>query len=181
MDEIEKMNKMDEIEKNEQNGRNWKMDKIEKMDEIEKMDKNSNFLIFLSLYKLFSKVEFLDKNWGFGTVCVYHLLRSAYFLCEFFSSFLTLDDLECNFWKITLKSCSWKSVSKMPSKITIPNRLFNTGCCSISKSIVNPYLEVSDPMTRRNSLGKLEKRAALATMRVRIFVFSSRGCLEAAG
>ena len=139
--------------------------------------KNSNATFWVIFKQFF---EFLDKKIRFGTVC-YHLLRSAYFLCEFFSSFLTLEDLECNFWKITLKSCSWKSVSKIPSKMTIPNRLFNTGCWSISKSIVNPYLEVSEPMTRRNSLGKLEKRAALATMRVRIFVFSSRGCLEAAG
>ena len=111
----------------------------------------------------------------------HHLRKSAYFLCEFFSSFLTREDLECNFWKITWKSCSWKSVSKMPSKITMPNRLFNTGCWSMSKSMVKPYRDVSEPMTRRSSLGKLEKRAALATMRVRIFVFSSRGCREAAG
>ena len=144
------------------------------------MDKNSKFLIFCHFTNFFLKLNFWTKIEVLEQ-CVYHLLRSAYFLCEFFSSFLTLEDLECNFWKITLKSCSWKSVSKMPSKITIPNRLFNTGCWSISKSIVNPYLEVSEPMTRRNSLGKLEKRAALATMRVRIFVFSSRGCLEAAG
>ena len=69
----------------------------------------------------------------------------------------------------------------MPSKMTIPSLLFSTGCCSISNNMIRPDREVSEPMTRLKSSEKLEKRAALATMRVRILVFSSLGCLEAAG
>lgn len=65
--------------------------------------------------------------------------------------------------------------------MTIPNLLFKTGCCKVSKSIVNPDREVSEPMTRRKSSEKLENKAPLATMRVRILVFSSRGCFGAAG
>ena len=108
------------------------------------------------------------------------LLMST-FLCEFLNSFLTRLDLECNFWKMSLKSCSWKSVSKMPSKITMPNLLFKTGCWSISKSIIKPDLEVSDPMTLLKSSEKLEKSAARATIRVLILVFSSLGKFGAAG
>lgn len=111
----------------------------------------------------------------------FYLLRSECFLCEFLSSFLTRLDLECNFWKIVLKSCSWNRVSRMPSSITIPSLLFKTGCWSMSKSIVIPDLEVSEPITLRRSSEKLENKAALATMRVRILVFSSLGCLAAAG
>ena len=77
----------------------------------------------------------------------FYLLRSECFLCEFLSSFLTRLDLECNFWKIVLKSCSWNRVSRMPSSITIPSLLFKTGCWSMSKSIVIPDLEVSEPIT----------------------------------
>ena len=51
----------------------------------------------------------------------------------------------------------------------------------MSNSIVMPDREVSDPMTRRKSSEKLENKAARATIRVRIFVFSSLGCLAAAG
>ena len=111
----------------------------------------------------------------------FYLLRSECFLCEFLSSFRTRLDLECNFWKIVLKSCSWNRVSRMPSSITIPSLLFKTGCWSMSKSMVIPDLEVSDPITLRRSSEKLENKAALATMRVRILVFSSLGCLAAAG
>ena len=111
----------------------------------------------------------------------FYLLRSECFLCEFLSSFLTRLDLECNFWKIVLKSCSWNRVSRMPSSITIPSLLFKTGCWSMSKSMVMPDLEVSEPITLRRSSEKLENKAALATIRVRILVFSSLGCLAAAG
>ena len=51
----------------------------------------------------------------------------------------------------------------------------------MSKSMVIPDLEVSEPITLRRSSEKLENKAALATMRVRILVFSSLGCLAAAG
>ena len=114
-------------------------------------------------------------------VCLFYLLRSECFLCEFLSSFRTRLDLECNFWKIVLKSCSWNKVSRMPSSITIPSLLFKTGCWSMSKSMVMPDREVSEPITLRRSSEKLENKAALATMRVRILVFSSLGCLAAAG
>ena len=114
-------------------------------------------------------------------VFFFYLLRSECFLCEFLSSFLTRLDLECNFWKIVLKSCSWNRVSRMPSSITIPSLLFKTGCWSMSKSMVIPDLEVSEPITLRRSSEKLENKAALATIRVRILVFSSLGCLAAAG
>ena len=82
-----------------------------------------------------------------GIDIFFYLLRSECFLCEFLSSFLTRLDLECNFWKIVLKSCSWNRVSRMPSSITIPSLLFKTGCWSMSKSIVIPDLEVSEPIT----------------------------------
>ena len=103
------------------------------------------------------------------------------FRCEFFNSFRTRLDLEWSFWKITLNSCSLKSVSKMPSRITMPSLLFKTGCCNMSNSIIIPDRDVSEPITLRKLSGKLEKSAALATMRVLILVFSSRGCLGAAG
>lgn len=51
----------------------------------------------------------------------------------------------------------------------------------MSKSMVMPDREVSEPITLRRSSEKLENKAALATMRVRILVFSSLGCLAAAG
>ena len=121
------------------------------------------------------------KQYLFGKPQSLYLLRSECFRCEFFNSFLTRLDRECSFWKIVLKSCSWKRVSRMPSRITMPRRLFKTGCWSMSKSMVIPDREVSEPMTRRRSSEKLENKAALATMRVRILVFSSLGCLAAAG
>ena len=69
----------------------------------------------------------------------------------------------------------------MPSRITMPSLLFKTGCCNMSNSIIIPDRDVSEPITLRKLSGKLEKSAALATMRVLILVFSSLGCLGAAG
>lgn len=70
----------------------------------------------------------------------------------------------------------------MPSRMTMPRRLFKTGCWSMSKTIVKPDLDVSEPITfRKSSEKKLENRAARATMRVRILVFSSLGSFGAAG
>ena len=60
-----------------------------------------------------------------------HRLISAYFLWEFLSSFLTLVERECNLWNIVLKSWSWNSSSRIPSRIAIPIRLLSTGCWKI--------------------------------------------------
>ncbi len=59
--------------------------------------------------------------------------------------------------------------------------LLSTGCCSMSNNMTKPVLDVSDPITRLRSSEKLENKAAFATILVRILVFSSRGCLGAAG
>ena len=69
----------------------------------------------------------------------------------------------------------------MPSNMTMPSLLLSMGCCNMSKNMINPDRDVSEPITRLKSSEKLEKSAARATMRVRILVFSSRGSLAAAG
>merc|ERR550525_1848912 len=97
------------------------------------------------------------------------LLRSTEVRCEFFRSSRILEDLECNFWKTDVKSCSGKTVLMTPSKMTMTSLLFKLGNWSISKSIASPALLVSLPITLLSSSDKLEKRAALAATHVRCF------------
>merc|ERR1719209_2691815 len=97
------------------------------------------------------------------------LLRSTEVRCEFFRSLRILEDLECNFWKTDVKSCSGKTVLMTPSRMTMTSLLFKLGNWSISKSIARPALLVSLPITLLSSSDKLEKRAALAAMHVRCF------------
>jgi len=101
------------------------------------------------------------------------LRRSTEVRCEFFRSLRILEDLECNFWKTDVKSCSGKTVLMTPSRITMTSLLFKLGNWSISKSIARPALLVSLPITLLSSSDKLEKRAALAATHVRCFWLSS--------
>ena len=70
-------------------------------------------------------------NITFIFTIINHRLISAYFLWEFLSSFLTLVERECNLWNIVLKSWSWNSSSRIPSRIAMPIRLLSTGCWKI--------------------------------------------------